>query len=122
MKYKLIPSMAHNWTHSFMSGLNYIDHQFVFDDMFALARERHGEIVSISWIPERHEELTRLTPRVCKCVERYRAELPQYLAKHKIDAKALLELQTRVFVGFDFRMYVQAYVKDDRGKEYKIFV
>ncbi len=105
-----------------MSGMNYIDHQFVFEDMFALARQRCGEIVTVSWIPERPAELEKLTPRICKGIGIYRKHLLQHLAKHKVDAHVLVELQTRVFVGFDFRMYVQAYAKDDRGKEYKMFV
>ena len=39
MKYKLIKSMAHNWTHSFMSNMNYVDNGYVFEDMYQLARD-----------------------------------------------------------------------------------
>lgn len=48
MKYKLIRSMAHNWSHSFMSEMNYVDGAFVYEDVYKLARERRGEKVIIN--------------------------------------------------------------------------
>ena len=39
MKIKDIGSMAHNWTHSFMSAMNHVDGDYVFEDMFALAED-----------------------------------------------------------------------------------
>lgn len=122
MKYKLIGAMAHNWSHSFMSGMNYIDDQFVHEDMHKLARERKGQKVVVSWIPVRTEELFVLTPRVRKCIKAYRRGLREHLERHKIEPTSLVELRTEVYVAENFRMYVRAYALDDRGKEHATYV
>ena len=114
--------MAHNWTHSFMSGMNYIDGRYVYEDMHDLARERRPKKVTISWIPYRPVELFGLTPRVRTCIHYYRKGLKDHLEKHGIRPAALKELRTEVYVAANFRMYVRAYAKDDRGKEHEAFV
>jgi hypothetical protein len=122
VKFKLIPSMSHNWTHSFMSGINYVDGRFVFEDIYDLARKRRGDKVTVSWIPPRDEELFRLTPRVRKCIRAYRKGLRQHIARHRVDFEALEEMRTEVYVGEGHRMYVRAYARDNRGKEHQAFV
>jgi len=122
MKYKLIRSMVHNWSHSFMSGMNYVDGRFVFEDVYDLARERRGEKVTISWIPIRTEELFGHTPRVLECIRAYRRDLEKHLLRHQVDARARTDLRTEVWMAENFRMYVRAYALDDRGKEHTAFV
>ena len=122
MKYKLIRSMAHNWSHSFMSGMNYLDGGFVFEDVYQMARERRGEKVTINWIPATSEELFGFPPRVRNCVLAYRTGLAEYLRRHSIDVAALIEFRTEVYVAENFRMYVRAYVLDNRKKEHIAYV
>ncbi|WP_202839240.1 hypothetical protein [Luteimonas saliphila] len=122
MKYKLIKSMAHNWTHSFMSGMNYVDNDFVFEDMYQLARDRRGEKVTVTWIPNRPEELFGLTPRVRESLKYYRKALSEHLVRHQIDPEAISEMRTEVYVAENHRMYVRSYVLDNRGKEHVQFV
>lgn len=122
MKYKLIRSMAHNWSHSFMSGINYVDDAFVFEDVYRLARAQSGEKVIINWIPAGGEAPRYLPPRVQKCIEAYRAGLAEHLRRHHVDASALKTFRTEVYVAEDFRMYVRAFVIDDRDKEHVAFV
>jgi hypothetical protein len=122
MKYKLINSMAHNWTHSFMSGMNWVDGDFVFEDLHKLARERRGQKVVITWVPERQEELFALTSRVRESLKYYRKALPEHLARHKIELGAIQEMRTEVYVAENHRMYVRSYVLDSRGKEHVQFV
>jgi hypothetical protein len=114
--------MAHNWTHSFMSGMNYVDGAFVYEEMHRLAREKKGQKVTVTWIPERTDELFVLTPRVRESLKHYRRALPEHLSRHKIDAGAISEMRTEVYVAENFRMYVQSYVLDNRGKEHVQFV
>lgn len=114
--------MAHNWSHSFMSGMNYVDAGFVFEDVYEMARARRGAKVTINWIPATSEELFGFSPRVRKCVLAYRAGLHKHLERHRIDAVALLEFRTEVYVAENFRMYVRSYVLDDRNKEHTVFV
>ncbi len=114
--------MAHNWTHSFMSGMNYVNGAFVFDDMYQLARERKGQKVTITWLPEHHDELFSLTPRVRESLKHYRKALPEHMSRHKIEAGAISEMRTEVYVAENHRMYVRSYVLDNRGKEHVQFV
>jgi hypothetical protein len=122
VKYKLIKSMAHNWTHSFMSGMNYVDDDYVFEDMYQLARDQRGHRITVTWIPERPEELFRLTPRIRESLRHYRKALPEHLRRHQIDPAAISEMRTEVYVGENHRMYVRSYVLDNRGKEHVQFV
>lgn len=114
--------MAHNWSHSFMSGMNYVDAGFVFEDVYEVARARRGEKVTIHWIPATTEELFGFPPRVRKCVLAYRAGLHEHLERHRIDVVALLEFRTEVYVAENFRRYVRSFALDDRKKEHVVFV
>jgi hypothetical protein len=105
-----------------MSGMNYIDGRYVFEDLHDLARQRRGERIIVSWLPRRDSELFQLTPRVRKCVRYYRKSLEIHVANHGIDLAALEEMRTEVYVAQNFRMYVRAYTRDDRGKEHEAFV
>ena len=122
MKYKAIRAMSHNWSHSFMSGMNYVDGRFIFEDLHELARRQRGKKIIVSWIPRQDSELFSFTPRVRKCIRYYRTALKRHIENHKIDFEALREMRTEVYVGDNFRMYVRAYAKDDRGKEHEVFV
>jgi len=122
MKFKLIKSMAHNWTHSFMSGMNWVDGDYVFEDMHKLARERRGQKVLITWLPERQEELFALTPRIRESLKHYRKGLPEHLSRHAVEASAISEMRTEVYMADNHRGYVRSYVIDIRGKEHVQFV
>lgn len=105
-----------------MSGMQYIDGRFVFEDMRELARENPGERITVSWIPKRNNELGKLTPRARKCVRNLRSELGDYLDRCGLDAKRIDELRTEIYVGANSRLYVRAFARDDRGREYKSFI
>ncbi len=98
MKYKLIKSMAHNFTHSFVGGCNYVDDAFVFEDLYTLARLNKGKPVQISWVPVRTEELFRLTPRVRKSIGYYREWLPKHAAGHNVSLDCLKEFYLQVYM------------------------
>lgn len=100
-----------------MSGMNYVDGGFVFEDVHQLARDYRGKKVIISWLPESTAELFPLTARVRKCIEYYRKALPEHLVRHGVDREALVELRTEVYVA-ENRMYVRACAVDSRAKEY----
>ncbi|WP_242518095.1 hypothetical protein [Vibrio vulnificus] len=89
MKYKLIKAMAHNFTHSFVGGCNYVDDAFIFEDLYTLARLNKGKPVQISWVPVRTEELFRLTPRIRKSIGYYREWLPKHAASHNVSLDRL---------------------------------
>lgn len=105
-----------------MSGTQYIDGRFVFEDMRELARQNPGERITVSWIPKRREELATLTPRIRKCVRNMRHQLSDYLARFGLNIKRIEELRTEVYVGANARLYVRAFARDDRGREYQSFI
>ncbi|GLO63460.1 hypothetical protein MACH09_39680 [Vibrio sp. MACH09] len=116
MKYKLIKAMAHNFTHSFIGGCNYVDGAFVFEDLYTLARLQPEKKLRISWLPQRTEELFRLTPRVRKSLSYYRDWLPRHAASHNIELEHLVEFYTEVYMARNHQIYVKAITIDDRGK------
>jgi hypothetical protein len=122
MKNKLIRGASHNWTHSFMSDMNYVDGAFVYEDIKELARQRQPEKVVVSWIPTRDDELEALSPRARRCVLAYREGLDDFLLRNGVDKSAVEELRTEVYVEGTFRMYVRAFARDNRGKQYIAFV
>lgn len=105
-----------------MSNMNYLDDGFVYEDMYAMARERHGSKVIIRWIPATSEELIGFPSRVIKSVMAYRAGLEEHLRRHSIDAAALIEFRTEVYVAENFQMHVRAFVVDDRKREHISFI
>jgi len=122
MRYKAIKSASHDWTYWFMSGMQYIDGRFVFEDMRELARANPGKRVTVSWIPERNEELDELTPRATECVRNLRRELPDYLGRCGVNEQGIEELRTEIYVGANARLYIRAFARDDRGREYQSFI
>ena len=105
-----------------MSDMNYVDGGFVYEDIKALARRRRPEKIVISWIPIRDDELEALSPRAKTCVLAYRAALDGFLGRNGVDKSTVEELRTEVYVEDTFRMYVRAYARDNRGKQYTAFV
>ena len=71
MKYKILKSIAHNFSHSFVSYTNYIDNGPVIDDLLKLVRKADGERISIQWIPESPLE-GHWPPRVLESIASYR--------------------------------------------------
>ena len=122
MKHKLIRGASHNWTHSFMSDMNYVDGAFVYEDIKELARQCRPDKVVISWIPTRDHELEALSPRTKTCVLAYREALDGFLIRNGVDRSVVEELRTEVYVEDTFRMYVKAYARDNRGKQYIAFI
>lgn len=47
MKHKILKSVAHNFSNSFVSYMNYTDDGYVVDDLVVLARKANGERISI---------------------------------------------------------------------------
>ncbi|MEO7576168.1 MAG: hypothetical protein ABIT83_00990 [Massilia sp.] len=113
--------MAHNWTHSFMSGLNCVDGEMVAEYIFALARARRGGKVSINWMLAECDDEEFGAP-VRDRIAAYRASLGEHLKRHEIDLAALIEFRTEVYVAETGRMYVRALVIDDREREHIAFV
>ena len=121
MKYKILKSVAHNFSHSFVSFMNYVDDGHVIDDLLPLVRKANGERISIHWIPDRASQ-NDLTPRIIKSIADYREWLPKHVENSGASIDAIREFRTDLFLKRNKQIAVQAYLVDDRGKEHVINV
>ena len=117
MKYKILKSVAHNFSHSFVSYMNYVDDGHVIDDLLQLARKANGERIKINWIPDTASE-QGLTPRVVNSVASYKEWLPKLIETSGASIEVIREFRTDIFLKPNKGIKVEAYLVDDRGKEY----
>ena len=116
MKYKNIYAAIHNFGHSFLSLTNYVDGDYVIDDMTRIHAMGHD--IKIDWIAGTFTPETEATSRINKALADYAADLSAHLKSHQVDMKRLTSVQ------FHWpakgRKIMRA--EDDRGKIYKIYV
>jgi hypothetical protein len=117
MRYKLLKSIAHNFSHSFVGYTNYFDDGHVVDDLLQLARNANGERISVQWIPESPLE-HRWPPRVLKSIAQYKQWWPTHIKNSGACLEAILEFRTDIFLKPNKQVAVEAYLVDDRGKEH----
>jgi len=117
MKYKILKSVAHNFSHSFVSYMNYVDDGHVIDDLLQLARKANEERIKINWIPDTASE-QGLTPRVVNSVASYKEWLPKFFENSGASIEVIREFRTDIFLKPNKGIKVEAYLVDDRGKEY----
>lgn len=116
MKYKILGSVAHNFSHSFLSFMNYFDNGYVVDDLVAAARKANGERVSVQWIPD--SPPPPLSRRVLKSIASYKEWLPEFVARSGADIAAVREFRTDIFLKSNKQVAAEAHLVDDRGKKY----
>lgn len=117
MKYGVLKSIAHNFSHSFVSFMNYVDDGYVIDDLRRLARQANGERVSIHWIPDSAGR-PPLPRRVLKSIAGYKATLPDHVLRSGASIEAIREFRTDIFLKPNKQIAVEARLIDDRGKEH----
>jgi hypothetical protein len=117
MRHKVLKSVAHNFSHSFVSYVNYFDDGHVVDDLLELARKANGERISIQWIPDSPVQKA-FPPRVVKSINHYRTWLPKHIQNSGASVEAIREFRTDIFLKANKQVAVEAYLVDDRGKKY----
>ena len=119
MKYKNLKSFAHNFTHSFVSYENYIDGEYVIEELKKAARELNGEVLSVYWVPDNGPVNIKLSKRALTSLKHYREWLPKLAEQHEIDLCAIRELRTDVYRKSNQQLEILVRLTDDRGKEYE---
>jgi hypothetical protein len=119
MKYKTLKAMAHNFSHSFVSYMNYVDEGYVIDDLRKLVFDSSEKRISIQWLPKKAYRFPKLSRRVRKSIRHYQAWLPKHIEKHRLSKEIISEMRTDLFVNKRYGLSVESYLRDDRGKEYK---
>ena len=117
MKYKVLKSIAHNFSHSFVGYTNYFDDGHVIDDLLQLARNANGERIRIHWIPESPIKAD-WPARVRKSVAHYRAWFPNHVQNSGASIDAIREFRTDIYLKPNKQIAVEAYLIDNRGKEH----
>ena len=116
MKYKNIYSAIHNFGHSFTSLMNYVDGDYVMDEITKIHAENID--IEVDWLSGRFSPAEMGTPRFLKSVGFWKSHLEEHLASQNVNLNAISELKFRWPA--QHRKYMLAL--DDRGKEYKIYV
>lgn len=111
MKYKNINAFAHNFCHSFLSLMNYVDGDYVIDE---LTKVRRGHI-EIDFLQKTIIPAFLEKGRVMKSMGFYERSLEESAAKEKIDLSKIKTLKLMWEVNERLPKYL---VIDDRGKEY----
>ena len=116
VKYKHIAGAIHNFGHSFTSLMNYVDGDYVIDELAKIHAE--GKDIEVDWLSGRFKPADRATPRIAKSIEYWRDTLAKHLRSHNVDPKAIVELKFQ----WPARHRKRMLAIDDRGKEHKMYV
>jgi hypothetical protein len=116
VKYKNIYSAMHNLGHSFLSLMNYVDGEYVIDEL-ADIRSR-GFDIEIDWLNNTFIPEGELTPRIDKAIAYYSEDLINHLQSQDVDLNCIKVLKLH----WPAKGKKYMWAEDDRGKEYKIFV
>jgi len=116
VKYKNIYSAIHNFGHSFLSLMNYVDGVYIIDDLSDIMKKGHD--IEIDWLNKIFTPKQETTTAIRKSIDYYCANLKRHLQSENVDSDRLQNL--KLYCPARGRKYMWA--KDDRGKDYKIYV
>ena len=116
MKYKNIHSAIHNLGHSFLSLMNYVDGGYIIDELFNI-RSR-GFDIEIDWLNNTFIPEEELTSKIKKSMAYYSENLTRNMQSQNVDLNRINAL--KLHWPAKGRKYMWA--KDDRGKEYRIYI
>ena len=116
MKYKNIYSAIHNFGHSFTSHMNFVDDDYVIDELSNIHRK--GFDIEVDWLSRKVSPDQMVSPRLRKSIDYWGDSLKKHLSSHNVE---LERLDSLMFVWpSGERKFMLA--RDDRGKEYKMYV
>jgi hypothetical protein len=121
MKYKHINAMLHNFGHSFISLMNYVDDEYIIDVLAELAFQIPEHELEINFSTGQILPAGEYPIKLYKSIAYWKEWLPKHMEHHRITPSALSEVHLRfrlVRVGRE----VIVTTSDDRGKNYKVFV
>ena len=121
MKYKNIDSMLHNFGHSFVSLMNYVDGEYIIDELDKLARSVPGNEIRIDFSSGSISPEATYPERLHKSVQYWMDWLPKHMRSHNIEPSAIGPVSFRFrLVKLGHEVIVEA--TDDRGTSHKKFV
>ena len=123
MKYKNIKAMSHNFAHSFLSYMNYVDDGYVVDDLIENARSKKPEEkMIVQFIPHDSKKDLVFNERIKKSMGYYREPFPKHCASHEVDLEAIKLLQVQIVKNPSHQTLAYFFTVDDNGKKYEQYV
>ena len=121
MKYKNIKSILHNFGHSFVSLMNYVDGEYAIDLLAAALKELPQNRLEIHFPSRCIEPPAGYSPKLRKSVGFWADSLPKHMTSHGTSQDALPEIVLVIF-GDVRGMHCRVQATDDRGKKYDVLV
>ena len=122
MKYKLIPSFIHDFTHSFMSLMNYFQNDYTVDTLREFVSALPERKLEVMWYPSFVCTSPNIPDRVSASLSHYSEWLPKLAQSMKVDLSHISEIKTIFDFSSRFGFQANTRAKDDRGKIYTIEV
>lgn len=121
MKYKHIDSALHNFGHSFVSLMNYVDDTYICDLLDVAARDSGVSEVRINFSGEVADLPACSAPQLAKSFEYWKAWLPKLLEDQKVSPASLSAIVLRYkLTRMGREILIEAI--DDRGKHHNVLV
>lgn len=117
MSYKRIGSLIHNWSHSFVSMMNYVDDDYVIDELGKILRRDEVASVVIDPLNRTIEPPAARTSRIVKSVGYYADALAKQMEGENVLPHELASFRL-VISRPKGSMAFMAEATDDRGKDY----
>jgi hypothetical protein len=117
MKYKNINSAIHNFGHSFVSLMNYVDNGYIVDELNII--HNNGYDIKLNWLTREFQPSEFLSDRLKKSIDYWGDNLEHTLLSQNVKLKRLSSLFF-IWNAKDNKKYMQAV--DDRKKEYIVYV
>jgi hypothetical protein len=118
MPYRHIRSLIHNWSHSFVSLMNYVDGGYVIDDLGALLARDEVDEITVNPLKRSVSPSAAQTQRILKSLDYWSDALSSQMAAQNVQPHELASFELRI--SRPFRCIALA--TDDRGKQYEINV
>jgi hypothetical protein len=119
--YKRIRSAIHNFAHSFLSSMNYVDDEHVIDVIRSLLPRQQGGELRFRFPEGEIEPLGDYPGPLKKSVEQYAVRLPSHLREEGVDPQLVADLVILTSIGGRGPRY-RVEATDDRGKRHRVEV
>ncbi|UTW09008.1 hypothetical protein [Pseudomonas benzenivorans] len=116
MKYKNIKSAIHNFGHSFVSLMNYVDQDYVIDEIGKIHNQ--GYDIEINWLTREFSPAQLESERIKKSIGYWGDSLKKHCSSHNVNLESLSSLLL-VWPASQSK-YMQAI--DNKGTEHKIYI
>lgn len=116
MKRKVIPSALHNFGHSFLSLMNYVDGVYICDLLPDVVRSRGGRL-DIHFPSGRVEPPGDLPEALVKSIKCWSDDLPKHLGNHGIPMTVLGDVVLGLTMT-PFRLRREVRATDELGRDY----